>query len=170
MFASGYVTDCGFASYIKGYATDFSDTTRTNLVAALQPLLVTGRVTHVLLRLRGFMLGAAEVAVLGRVGGAHITCLTIAELVIRSDFWSSVLPHLPRLDTLVYAKPYFPASFGGGERLADFAAFCSSAPRPITLKIAADVLPKGHFEKLQQHCQLQGLSLVTLSRPGEAEL
>jgi hypothetical protein len=118
-----------------GSAAHLVDTTRTQLMAALRPLLVTGRVTHVLLRMKGLQLGAAEAAALGRVGGPHITCLTTASADVQGDFWASLLSHLPRLDTLVLARILGPLDgFTRPLELkpAEFAtigAFCSSAPR-----------------------------------------
>jgi hypothetical protein len=115
--------------------------------------------------MKGFKLDAAEVAALGQVSGGHLTRLTIAAAELHTSFWSSVLLHLPKLDTRVLAEPF---PLGPGV-MADISMFYCRAPRPITLMVDTKVLPDREFEELQERCQLWDPSQVTISRPSIAD-
>jgi hypothetical protein len=146
-------------------AASFNDSTRIQLISAMEPVLAAGPVTHVQIHMPGFKIGAAEVAALGQVSGGHLTRLTIAAADLHSSFWLSVFAHLPKLDTLVLVE----SLALGPLAMADIAMFYCHAPRPITLRIAAGVVPSQQFQGLQECCQLWSTSQVTICRPASTE-
>jgi hypothetical protein len=105
-----------------------------------------------------FQLGQAEVAALGQVSGNTLNRLTVSDGNIQSSFWPAVWAHLPVLNTL---------RIGWKARLGDVAttdifAFCSHAPRPLTLQLHWELYDKLHGSRLQELCRLWGAPLVTL--------
>jgi hypothetical protein len=139
-------------------AAEYGDATRGKLLAALQPLAVG--VTHIILSMQHFQLGQPEVAALGQICGSTLTHLTVVFGDVDSSFWPAIWAHLPALTTLSIAGRVILWDVAA----ADITAFCSYAPRPLTLELHHVLHDQLQGSKLQEVCRLWGKQQVTLRR------
>jgi hypothetical protein len=137
-------------------AVTYSGSTRVQLLCAVQPLL-TG-VTRVVLHMDYFRLGQPEVAALGVASLESLASLTVGKSNIQSSFWPAVWAHLPALNTLRIGRE---VSLGNLTAV-DIFAFCSHAPRPLTLQLHQVLYDEVQGDRLQELCRLWDAPLVTL--------
>jgi hypothetical protein len=109
---------------------------------------------------------AALIEQLGRALGTSLIRLDLSSSNISRDFWPAVWAHLPGLQQLSLGEYIH----GTAVHLADLAAFCTHAPRPLQLCLDASLEEAlGSADLLQELGSIWGRPQVTVSFCGDDE-
>jgi hypothetical protein len=82
---------------------------------------------------------------------------------VLQDFWPAVWRHLPGLQELTIFMGVL-----GAISSSDIAAFCSTATRPLSLRLFTDIhRPVGPAEQQEQQCRTWGTPQVTVTEVGD---
>jgi hypothetical protein len=101
--------------------------------------LLSNRQVQLSLRAPHFVVGEAVALELGRALSASLTNLHLEKYRLSASFWPAVWGHLPGLQSLSLSD-------GMTEQVnrEDVASFCTSAPRPLQLRLGEDLYAQLH--------------------------